>query len=165
MYRTIEDFISDLKNESEATLKVFNNIPENTGLDKQNDNIRSILRLSLHISQTIGEMMHKIGLDIYAVDENMELPNSISIIKELYKKTTDDLLLKVSSWKNDKLEEEHNMYGENWKNAVTFSVLIRHEIHHRGQLTTLMRLAGLKVPGIYGPAKEEWAAYGMVTPE
>ena len=165
MYRTIEDFIYDLKNESEATLKVFNNIPENTGSEKQNENIRSILRLALHITQTVSEMMHKIGLDIYMVDEALPLPDSISIIKDLYKKTTDDLLLKVSNWKNEKLAEENNLYGENWKNGVTFNVLIRHEIHHRGQLTTLMRLAGLKVPGIYGPAKEEWAAYGMTAPE
>jgi uncharacterized damage-inducible protein DinB len=28
-------------------------------------------------------------------------------------------------------------------------------------MTVLMRQAGIKVPGVYGPAKEEWAAYGM----
>jgi uncharacterized damage-inducible protein DinB len=36
-----------------------------------------------------------------------------------------------------------------------------HEIHHRGQMTVLMRQAGLKVPGVYGPSREEWTAYGM----
>ncbi|MBI2416475.1 MAG: hypothetical protein HYV28_00920 [Ignavibacteriales bacterium] len=28
-------------------------------------------------------------------------------------------------------------------------------------MTVLMRQAGLKVPGAYGPSREEWAAYGM----
>ena len=28
----------------------------------------------------------------------------------------------------------------------------------------LMRQAGLKVPGVYGPAREEWTAYGMQPP-
>jgi uncharacterized damage-inducible protein DinB len=28
----------------------------------------------------------------------------------------------------------------------------------RGQLTVLMRQADLKVPGVYGPSKEEWEA-------
>ena len=37
------------------------------------------------------------------------------------------------------------------------------EAHHRGQMTVLMRQAGLTVPGIYGPAQEEWAAMGMPT--
>jgi len=39
--------------------------------------------------------------------------------------------------------------------------LITHQAHHRGQMTVLMRQAGLKVPGVYGPAREEWAAMGM----
>ena len=39
--------------------------------------------------------------------------------------------------------------------------LVRHQAHHRAQMTVLMRQAGLAVPGIYGPAREEWAAMGM----
>ena len=39
--------------------------------------------------------------------------------------------------------------------------LINHQNHHRGQMTVLMRQAGLTVPGVYGPAKEEWATAGM----
>jgi hypothetical protein len=27
-----------------------------------------------------------------------------------------------------------------------------------------MREAGLDVPGVYGPARQEWAAYGMKPP-
>ena len=38
--------------------------------------------------------------------------------------------------------------------------LIAHQGHHRGQMTVLMRQAGLVVPGIYGPSREEWAAFG-----
>jgi uncharacterized damage-inducible protein DinB len=40
-------------------------------------------------------------------------------------------------------------------------VLMLHQTHHRGQLATYMRIAGLKVPGPYGPAREEWTNYGM----
>jgi hypothetical protein len=32
-------------------------------------------------------------------------------------------------------------------------------------MTVLMRQAGLKVPGVYGPAREEWAGMGMQAPE
>ncbi|MCK4657684.1 MAG: hypothetical protein KAT85_11650, partial [candidate division Zixibacteria bacterium] len=38
-------------------------------------------------------------------------------------------------------------------------------IHHRGQMTVLMRQAGLKVPGVYGPSMEEWEHFGMKKPE
>ena len=43
-------------------------------------------------------------------------------------------------------------------------VLVTHQTHHRGQMTVLMRQAGLKVPDVYGPAKEGWATYGMPAP-
>ena len=37
--------------------------------------------------------------------------------------------------------------------------------HHRGQMTILMRQAGLLVPGMYGPSKDEWLAFGEEAPE
>ena len=52
------------------------------------------------------------------------------------------------------------MYGEKWPRGMSLSALMAHETHHRGQMTVLMRQAGLPVPGVYGPAKEEWAAMG-----
>jgi uncharacterized damage-inducible protein DinB len=57
------------------------------------------------------------------------------------------------------------MYGEKWKRGTTLGVLAMHQAHHRGQATVLMRQAGLKVPGVYGPAREEWSAMGMTPPE
>ena len=56
------------------------------------------------------------------------------------------------------------MYGATWPRSFTLFVLIGHEIHHRGQMTVLMRQAGLKVPGIYGPSYEEWVNYKMQPP-
>ena len=57
------------------------------------------------------------------------------------------------------------MYGEKWMRGVTLRVVTEHEVHHRGQMTILMRQAGLKVPGLFGPAKEEWSEFGMEEPE
>jgi len=57
------------------------------------------------------------------------------------------------------------MYGYNWKRGYSLFILIIHQTHHLGQMSVLMRQAGLKVPGIYGPSKEEWAQFGMQEPE
>lgn len=48
-----------------------------------------------------------------------------------------------------------------WRRGSTLGRLLVHQTHHRGQMTVLMRQAGLTVPGVYGPAREEWAAFGM----
>jgi uncharacterized damage-inducible protein DinB len=34
-------------------------------------------------------------------------------------------------------------------------LMIRHEVHHRGQLSVYLRLAGGKVPSIYGGSADE----------
>jgi hypothetical protein len=31
-------------------------------------------------------------------------------------------------------------------------------------MTVLMRQAGLKVPGVYGPTLDDWAGYGVPVP-
>ncbi|MBT8395540.1 MAG: hypothetical protein HKO65_15595, partial [Gemmatimonadetes bacterium] len=66
-----------------------------------------------------------------------------------------------SKWEDGDLEVEDQMYGERWTRGKTLTALLNHQTHHRGQMTVLMRQAGLKVPGVYGPAKEEWESYGM----
>ncbi|MCL4279737.1 MAG: hypothetical protein KJZ60_08655, partial [Ignavibacteriaceae bacterium] len=86
-------------------------------------------------------------------------------VKEIlgeYKRVSDGMINEIkTSWDNKTLLQEDDMYGEMWTKGKTLSVLIAHQIHHRGQLTVAMRLAGLIIPGVYGPAKEEWANYGM----
>jgi uncharacterized damage-inducible protein DinB len=59
------------------------------------------------------------------------------------------------------LTDELPMYGSTWRRGDILASLVHHQIHHRGQMTVLMRQAGLVVPGVYGPAREEWAAMGM----
>ena len=58
----------------------------------------------------------------------------------------------------------YEYYGMQWTGAFALQVCVMHQAHHRGQMTVLMRQAGLVVPGTFGPAKEEWAAWGMPTP-
>jgi uncharacterized damage-inducible protein DinB len=59
---------------------------------------------------------------------------------------------------------EDDMYGERWPRGFTLFALVAHQAHHRGQMTVLMRQAGLQVPGVYGPSLEEWTTYGMQPP-
>jgi alanyl-tRNA synthetase len=57
------------------------------------------------------------------------------------------------------------MWAASANRVAALDVLIKHQTHHRGQLTIGMRQAGLVTPGMYGPAKEEWTAMGVPAPE
>ncbi|NIU73596.1 MAG: hypothetical protein GWN71_08445, partial [Gammaproteobacteria bacterium] len=65
-----------------------------------------------------------------------------------------------AGWTDETLLETDDMYGQSWTRGASAAALILHEVHHRAQLTVLVRQAGLEVPGVFGPAKEEWARYG-----
>lgn len=124
---------------------------------------RSLGQLAWHITTSIGEMMSRTGLEIKAPADNIDAPKSAKEIKDTYESVSASFENEIkSNWNDDMLNTEDDMYGQKWKRGVTLSILITHQIHHRGQMTVLMRQAGLKVPGIYGPSYEEWEALGML---
>ena len=166
MYRKLEDFVKDWTNESESTLKIFNNLTDESLTKKVNENVRTAGRLAWHITTSIGEMAHRTGLSFKTVDENSSVPATAKEIVEAYKQASENMAAEIKEkWNDEKLFEEDDMYGEKWAKGSTLAILVSHQIHHRAQLTVVMRLNGLKVPGIFGPAKEEWAKYGMPAQE
>jgi len=162
MYYKISDFIEDWKYESESTIKILNNLTDEVLTKKFNNEIRTPGRLAWHIVTSVGEMAHRTGLRFETVNENAPIPSTAKEIVVEYKRASDNMIKEITAkWMDESLLLEDDMYGEMWTKGKTLGVLVTHQIHHRAQLTVVMRLAGLKVPGVYGPAKEEWANYGM----
>jgi uncharacterized damage-inducible protein DinB len=162
MYRTTEDFVADWKSEAESTIKIFESIPENVKATKAAEHLRSLERLAWHITQTLTEMPARAGIVDEDVLDNKPIPGSFEEIINVYKKYSKDLSEQVKlRWTDEGLTEEIEVYGQQWERRKILSVLVLHQTHHRGQMTALMRVLGLKVPGIYGPSKEEWSKYGM----
>jgi uncharacterized damage-inducible protein DinB len=166
MYTSVNSFVSDWKHESDATLKLFNTLTDESLKQKVWAEGRTLGFLAWHITLSVGEMMTKIGLSPDCPPEDSKMPqNAIDIIKT-YEKAAISLTGELESkLKDEMLNDDINAYGQTWKKGMMLKMLYSHQIHHRGQMTVLMRQAGIKVPGIYGPSKEEWAAYGMEAPE
>lgn len=166
MYHKISEFILDWKYESEATIKVLSNLTDETLTKKVHDKVRTAGRLAWHITTSIGEMVHRTGLTFETIGENSPIPTSVTEIIVSYKQASENMIAEIKAkWNDETLLNEDDMYGEKWAKGKTLGILVTHQIHHRSQLTIIMRLLGLKVPGIYGPSNEEWAAYGMPAQE
>jgi len=162
MYRKIEDFINVWQTEEDATVKIFSSIKDEYLSKTVSDNTRSLGRLAWHITQTLTEMGSKAGLVDADYLESKPIPSNISEIIDLYKKYSNVLAAAVKSkWIDDDLTQKMDLYGESWERGRILEILVNHQIHHRAQMTIVMRLLGLQVPGIYGPSKEEWKNYGM----
>ena len=48
-----------------------------------------------------------------------------------------------------------DLYGLKRTRGQVLDLMLKHEAHHRGQLSVYLRLAGAKVPSIYGPSADD----------
>lgn len=162
MYTSISKFIKDWNYERDSTLKMFGNLTDESLNQKVTPDGRSLGFIAWHLTQTIPEMMGNTGLKVDGPSAESDVPKSAKEIKDAFEKAANSLSVQLEkNWNDETLLNEDEMYGEKWQRGLTLLYLMLHHAHHRGQMTVLMRQAGLKVTGVYGPAKEEWAAYGM----
>lgn len=164
MFVRVSDFASEWKNESAATQKVMDALTDASLSQEVAPGYRALGQLAWHVVTSQFEMMERTGLQLIPPPGEFEelAPTSANAIAEAYRHTSQAILEAVESgWTDESLLESVDMYGESWSNGLTLSVLIKHEIHHRGQLMVLLRQAGVQVPDIYGPTKEDWAKFNM----
>jgi uncharacterized damage-inducible protein DinB len=162
MYKTIQDFVNEWNNEAKATQRVLDTLTDDSLTQKIAPDFRSLGQLGWHIATTVHEMLSRTGLKFDAPEGEEHAPASAKTIADTYRASAAGLISAIQSqWTDAKLTETSDMYGEQWLNATTLRILISHEIHHRGEMIVLMRQAGLRVPDIYGPTREDWLERGM----
>jgi uncharacterized damage-inducible protein DinB len=165
MFTSVEQFINMWKQEMQFTHSVLAGLTDESLSQSVDAQGRTLGRLGWHLTQTVPEMMNRTGLAVKGPDEHEAPPSSSAELAAAYDAAASSVLEEVNSkWKDATLSEVDEMYGEKWKKGETLGVLVLHQTHHRGQMTVLMRQAGLRVPSFYGPTREDWAQWGMPVP-
>jgi uncharacterized damage-inducible protein DinB len=165
MFTTLSAFLDSWTFEAGETQKVLDVLTDASLATRATPDSRTIGRLAWHIAQTIPEMMGHTGLQVTGPREDEPVPATAAAIRDGYRTAAAALAEQLRArWTDATLQQTDTMYGEVWTRARTLTALVVHQVHHRGQLTVLMRLAGLRVPGVYGPAREDWASMGMEPP-
>ncbi len=166
MYRKLNDFLEAWQTEAVTTQKVLDALTDASLAQAVTDQHRTLGRIAWHIVTTIPEMMGSTGLKLEEMlNPDNPVPATAGEIAGAYRGIAASLghVIKAE-WNDESLDVEDDMYGEKWPRRFTLTALVQHQIHHRGQMTVLMRQAGLKVPSIYGPAMEDWSEFGMEAP-
>jgi uncharacterized damage-inducible protein DinB len=162
MIRTVADFETIWKNESEITAGVLAALTDPSLAQRVTPKDRSLGEIAWHIANAIPEMMGRAGLAVAGADRDAPRPASAKAIGDAYTQAARSLLEQIErTWTNETLTVEDDMYGERWPRGVTLLALLVHQIHHRGAMTVLMRQAGLVVPAIYGPNREQSETMGI----
>ena len=158
MFRRISDFVGTWKYESDFTTRMMRILTDESLSTKVSAEGRTLARLAWHITQIIGATINQTGLHIESPANDAPIPEHASEIADTYERVAQAALEAIEkNWTDDSLETTHTVFGQPWTRSRVLRAMVTHQIHHRGQMTVLMRQAGLIVPGVYGPAREEWA--------
>lgn len=159
MYTTIAEFINDWTRESGLSLKIERALTDQSLSQKTDPEGRTLGSIAWHMVVMTGMTGSAAGLVIAAPPRGTEPPASAAAIADAYEMAAKSLADQASKKLTDeKLAADINIFGRTMPLASALNSLIRHQIHHRGQMTVLMRTAGVIVPGVYGPSREESAA-------
>ncbi|MDR6554458.1 DinB family protein [Paenibacillus qinlingensis] len=165
MFTTIESFISEYQMESAKTQQLLDTLTDESLKQTQADGYRPLGYIAWHLVHAERGMLYGTGLAFESAPLVSEPPAQADMIADAFRSTTENILSAVRTQLTDeKLQDVVPMFGQSWTISYTLYSYFKHEIHHRGQLTILMRQAGLPVIGAYGPSKEEWVAFGRPAP-
>ncbi len=164
MFRRVQDFLETWAHERSSTLKILAALTDASLAQAVTTDHRTLGRLAWHVATTPAEMMERTGLKVGGPPHESPPPRTAAAIVTTYDTAAQAVAGGVARWTDSELEVEDDMYGQKWSRGMTLLALVVHQAHHRGQMTVLMRQAGLEVPGVYGPSRDEWAKMGMQPP-
>jgi uncharacterized damage-inducible protein DinB len=163
LFRRIDDFAEEWQVERLSTLRNMQLMTDESLSQAIVPGGRTLGFLAWHLTVTFREMLAHAGLEPDGPAPAEPVPSSAAEIAQRYERASASVIEQVTAaWTDDMMDDEIAMYGRIFKRGNVLEMLIRHEAHHRGQMTVLMRQAGLPVVGPYGPSREQWAEYGMV---
>ena len=153
-------FLMGLDREVQTTLKVLKNYPSDKLDWKPHEKSRSARDLAWIFSQEMGI----IGMAIDGkIDFSQPFPKAPSSMKEIIasleatSKQAAERVKKLSDADYNsmiKFPVGPGQMGDFRKADVMWFSMMDH-VHHRGQLSVYVRMAGGKVPSIYGPSADE----------
>lgn len=156
MYNTLTEFTEEWSREAAVTDRVLAALTDESLEQSVTMLDRTMGEIAWHITTSMHDILSHVELEFSGKRKTDPPPSSAMEIAESYRQSSKAIIEAMESqWTDATLHQVHDIYGMAWPNTETLNMLIKHQIHHRGQLTVLMRQAGLPIPDIYGPSRKE----------
>jgi len=155
----IQSFIQELQQETLATKKLFNVIPEHKLTWKPHEKSMTLGQLANHIAMLPGRisaMASENGMDVknarFQPPQPESLPEIVNTLESSIHNATETLQQWDSAkafgiWRFTNGEKELMAIP---RVGVIRSIMLNHLYHHRGQLTVYLRLLDVLLPITYG---------------
>jgi uncharacterized damage-inducible protein DinB len=159
--RLVDPILMEIDQEAEITKRLFDIIPEDKLSWRPHPKAKSLGELAMHIAGLQGAVAE------LAQPESVELPNfppapeatsraqimevfseSLKKAKEIVNATDAQAMAEFTITKNGRTITAMPRIAF-WR-----SILLNHNYHHRGQLSTYLRQLDVSLPSIYGPSAD-----------
>lgn len=156
MFTVVRHFSNSWRHESAQTARVLAQVTDQSLGQRAAEGHRTLGELAWHIVVSPRVIIGTTGLTFDGPDRSVPAPSRAAEIQSTYVDAAKAFGAAVErQWTDEMLREKVEFYGGTVPRGLALAITLHHEIHHRGQLTVLMRMAGLKVPGVYGPSKDD----------
>jgi uncharacterized damage-inducible protein DinB len=161
-----EQMKQELLQESEATRRVLERVPENKLDWRPHEKSMTLGQLALHVAKIPGGVAEfaakqkaQAGGFVFpqpaSKDEVLsEFERSIARGSEIVGRLDDAAM--EATW--ELVAGEKTILAMPRKQVLR-SILLNHWYHHRGQLTVYLRQVGAQVPSVYGPSADEQPSF------
>jgi uncharacterized damage-inducible protein DinB len=158
---TIDAILAELEQESHATRRLLERVPEDRMSWRPHPRSFSLGQIALHVASLPGGISSMADQDTFQLPtfqqreaasraELLEaLEQGIATAREMLGRMSDERL--AGTWT---LEDTGEVLMQIPRAALLRSLMLNHWYHHRGQLTVYLRLLDVPLPSTYGPTAD-----------
>lgn len=161
--RIVDTVLAELEQESKATLRVLERVPQSHLAWRPHPKSMSLGQLALHVATIPGNVAQLAAADVIpeppafvqaeatqASELGPTLLASVAKAREVLERFDDDAMMRM--WR---LQHAGQDLMAMPRAAVLRTIMLNHWYHHRGQLLVYLRLHDVPLPSVYGPTADD----------
>lgn len=156
-----EQFLDGFERETATTLKVLKAYPESQSELRPHEKMKTARELAAMFTMEMA-LVDKVVRGTYAFPPTgSPVPETWSDVIDAFERDRTSCLEGIRQARDEDLLTGKTTFmvapkkTDDWPTMEFLWFLLCDQIHHRGQLSVYLRLAGGKVPSIYGPSADE----------
>ena len=162
MSKELQTFLDTWDEEAKKTVAMLQSLPVDKYDFRPDAGGRSLGELGWHLAETEAYMTYGIeqgAFEMGTKPPGIERPKTVEELAPGFERVHADAVQRVRKLTPADLDREIKFFTGTpvTVRQILWTMLLHHEIHHRGQLSVLCRLAGGCAPAPYGPNREEMA--------
>jgi uncharacterized damage-inducible protein DinB len=153
-------FLNVWEHETAKTVSLLKCLPRDQYDFRPDAGGRSLGELAWHLAESDAYITHGIErgqFDFGVKPAGIERPRKVEELAPSFERIHRDAVERVKKLKPEDLDRPLSFFslGEMPIRDLLWNLVVMHNIHHRGQLVLMCRLAGGTPTGVFGPTREQ----------